>query len=304
MKAVRVNQWGQPVQVETVPQPRPANDEVLVRVHAVSLNPVDVSSAAGYLQTMQQLPLTLGTDFAGEVISTGSEVTHVKAGDAVYGMMPIRGGAFAEYAAPKLSEVARKPQSLNYDQASAVPLTALTAYQTLIDFANVRAGERVLVLGAAGNVGSFAVQLAKNSGATVYAVDTPGKESYLRDLGADTVIDGTAQRFEDTVGPVDIVLNFILGEGIEERAYSLLSQGGRYATTTGQPSQEAAAGRGIRALGAFTQPTTDHLTQLAQMFDAGKLKVTINTTFPLEQAQAALAYQMEKKSPGKVVLTL
>jgi NADPH:quinone reductase-like Zn-dependent oxidoreductase len=189
MKAVRVNQYGQPVQVEDIPQPTPGKDEVLVRVHAASLNPVDSFWIAGYLQAMQQLPLTPGTDFAGEVVSAGADVTHVKPGDAVYGMIPVRGGAFAEYAVPKGHEVALKPRSLNYEQAAAVPLTALAAWQTLINFAQVQSGERVLILGAGGSVGSFGVQLAKDKGATVIACDLPGKGAFLQELGADEIID-------------------------------------------------------------------------------------------------------------------
>ena len=140
MKAARLNQWGQPYQIEDVPQPTPSNDEVLVRVHAASINPVDSAVAAGYLQAMINVPLTAGTDFAGEVVSVGSDVSHVKPGDAVYGMIPVRGGAFAEYVAPKAHEVAHKPQSLNYVQAAAVPLAALAAWQTLFELAQVIQG--------------------------------------------------------------------------------------------------------------------------------------------------------------------
>ena len=121
MKAVRVNQWGQPLSVDEAPQPAPANDEVLVRVHAASINPVDVFAAASYLKDMQQLPLTVGTDFAGEVVSVGADVAHVKAGDQVYGMIPMRGGTYAEYVTAKGNELARKPRSLNFEQAAAVP---------------------------------------------------------------------------------------------------------------------------------------------------------------------------------------
>ena len=303
MKAVRVNQWGQPVQVEEIPQPTPQRDEVLVRVRAASLNPVDVYSVAGMLQAMQQLPFIPGTDFAGEVVAAGSEVKHVKPGDAVYGMIPLRGGAFAEYAAPKGNEVAQKPESLDYVQASAVPLTALAAWQTLIDSAQVKSGERVLIHGAAGSVGSFAVQLAKDRGAYVIASDLPGREAFLQGLGADEIINAQTQRFEDAVGKVDVVLNYASPD-LLERSYSVLKPGGRYATTVGQPEQEQAERLGIRSTGIVTQPTIDHLTQLARLIDAGKLKVFIERTYPLEEAQAALEYRQTGTAKGKVVLTL
>ena len=303
MKAVRVNQWGQPVQVEEIPQPTPQRDEVLVRVRAASLNPVDVYSVAGMLQAMQQLPFIPGTDFAGEVVAVGSEVKHVKPGDAVYGMIPLRGGVFAEYAAPKGNEVAQKPESLDYVQASAVPLTALAAWQTLIDSAQVKSGERVLIHGAAGSVGSFAVQLAKDRGAYVIASDLPGREALLQGLGADEIINAQTQRFEDAVGKVDVVLNYASPD-LLERSYSVLKPGGRYATTVGQPDQEQAERLGIRSTGIVTQPTIDNLTQLARLIDAGKLKVFIERTYPLEEAQAALEYRQTGTAKGKVVLTL
>jgi NADPH:quinone reductase-like Zn-dependent oxidoreductase len=303
MKAVRVNQWGQPVQVEDIPQPTPGKDEVLVRVHAASLNPVDSFSIAGYLQAMQQLPLTPGTDFAGEVVSTGADVTHVKPGDAVYGMIPFRGGTFAEYAAPKGPEVALKPQSLTYEQAAAVPLTALAAWQTLADAAQVQRGDRVLILGAGGAVGSFAVQLAKGRGAYVIASDLPGKEDFLKEIGADEIINAQTQKFEDIVGTVDVVLNYANADLLEQ-SYSVLKPGGRYATTMGQPPQEQAERLGIRSFGIITAPTVDHLTQLARLIDAGALRVFIHRTFMIDEAQAALEYRQTGTAPGKVVLTI
>jgi NADPH:quinone reductase-like Zn-dependent oxidoreductase len=303
MKAVRVNQWGQPITVDEAPQPVPASDEVLVRVRAASINPVDVFAAASYLKDMQQLPLTVGTDFAGDVVSVGADVTHVKVGDAVYGMIPMRGGAFAEYTVVKGNEVARKPQSLNYEQAAAVPLTALSAYQTLVEFAQVKSGERVLIHGAAGATGSFAVQLAKSKGAYVIANANPGKEAYLKELGVDEIINAQTQRFEDLVGTVNIVLNFASND-LQERSYNVLKSGGRYATAVGQPDQEEAARRDIRVLGAFTQPTVEHLTKLAQIIDAGELKVLVKRTFPLADVQDALQFQQSDKAPGKIVLTI
>ncbi len=166
MKAVRVNEWGQPVQIEDLPKPSPANDEVLVRVHAAGVNPVDGAIAAGYMKSMFSAPLTIGADYAGDVVAVGADVQHVKPGDAVYGFSPTY-GTFAEFAAVKGSGTARKPQSLDYTQAAAVPLAGLSAWQMLYNFAHLQRGERILILGASGGIGSFAVQLAKNTGATV-----------------------------------------------------------------------------------------------------------------------------------------
>jgi NADPH:quinone reductase-like Zn-dependent oxidoreductase len=303
MKAVRINQWGQPYQIEDVSQPIPGNDEVLVRVHAASVNPVDSSVAAGYLQAMVSVPMTAGTDFAGEVVSVGADVTHVKPGDAVYGMIPIRGGAFAEYATPKAKEVGHKPTSLDYTQASAVPLPAMAAWQCVFELAQLQAAERVLIHGAGGAVGSLAVQLAKNLGAYVIASDIAAKGGVLRELGADQIIDAQAERFEEVIEPVDVVLNFATDE-LVQRSYSVLKSGGRYVTTLQQPPQEEAERLGIRTASAFAQPNPDLLDQVAGLIDDGKLKVWVSEVFPLDEAQAALERRQTSTTLGKIVLTV
>ncbi len=209
MKAIRLLEWGQPVQLEDLPIPQSGDDDILVRVHAASLNPVDSTIASGRLQGMLTVPMTLGTDFAGEVVRVGSHVKHVQEASAVYGMIPFRGGTFAEYVLAKASEVAPKPARLDFVQAAAVPLTALTAWQALFDVAHLQAGERVLVLGAAGGVGSFAVQFAKRKGAVVIGTASSKKdEAFLRqDLGLDQVILPQEAPFDDVVTHCDVVLN-------------------------------------------------------------------------------------------------
>jgi NADPH:quinone reductase-like Zn-dependent oxidoreductase len=302
MKAIRIHQWGQPLQIEDIPQPTAANDEVLVRVYAASLNPVDSSVVAGYLQAMLSVPMTPGTDFAGEVVSVGADVSHVKPGDAVYGMIPIRGGAFAEYATPKENELAHKPSSLDYIQAAAVPLSALAAWQSLFDAAQMQAGERVLIHGAGGSVGSFALQLAKDKGAYVIANDIAAKKAYLQELGADQIIDAQAERFKDLIEAVDVVLNFATDKLVQE-SYSVLKAGGHYVTTLQQPQEEAER-LGIRSVSVFTQPTTANLAQIASLIDAGKLKVLVSEVFPLQEAQSALERRQTATTPGKVVLKI
>ena len=303
MKAVRINQWGQPYQIEDIPQPVPGNDEVLVRDHAASLNPVDSAVVAGYLQGMASLPMTAGTDFAGEVVTVGADVTHVRPGDAVVGVIPIRGGAFAEYATAKANEVGLKPTSLDYQQAAAVPLVALTAWQSVFDVAQLQSGERVLIHGAGGSVGAFAVQLAKDKGAYVIANDMAAKKAFLQELGVDQIVDAQAERFEDVIQPVDVVLNFATEE-LVQRSYAVLKSGGRYVTTLQQPPQEEAEKLGIRSQSvfAFLQTTPDHFVQIAAMIDAGKLKVRVSDVFPLDEAQAALERRQTSTAPGKIVL--
>jgi NADPH:quinone reductase-like Zn-dependent oxidoreductase len=303
MKAVRINEWGKALQIEELDRPSPESDEVLVRVQAAGVNPVDVGTAAGYLKDMLTAPHTLGTDFAGEVVEVGTDVTHVKPGDAVYGFIPMRGGTFAELVAVKGSEVARKPQSLAFEQAAAVPLVGLSAWQTLFNKANLQRGERILIHGAGGGVGSFAVQLAKDAGAYVIANEKAHNIDFVRQLGADEVIDTDSQRFEDVVGQVDVVLDLVRGEYVE-RSLNFLKPGGRYVTTANMLPEDAGKEQGIVAMGQFTQPNPEEFTKLAEAIDAGKVKVFISRTFPMAETQTALYYQPKESEPGKVVIRI
>lgn len=299
MKAVRVNEWGQPVVVEEVAQPTPGNDEVLVRVYAASVNPADNAIAAGYMRSYYNTPLTLGLDFAGEVVAVGDDVHHVRPGDGVYGKS---NATFADYAVVKAGEVAHKPKSLDYTQAAAVPLTGLSAWQALFDLAQLQSGERILIHGAGGGIGRLAVQLAKSRGAYVIAHDRTGKEAFLRQLGANEVVTNGEQRFEEVVDKVDVVLDLVPG-GLTEASLNVLGTGGRYVALGAMVSPEEAERRGIRAVSAFTQPSAEQLAKLADEIDAGKLDVFVHRTFPLEETQAALTYKQQEGIPGKVVLT-
>jgi len=304
MRAIRVNEWGKPVQLENIPQPRPSSDEVLVRVHAASINPVDSAVMAGYMSFMASTPLTLGTDFSGQVVEVGSEVTNVKPGDEVFGLIPIRTGTFSDYAIPKAHELALKPKSLDHVYSSTMPLPSMAAWQSLFEHGKYKDGERVLIHGVAGSVGGLAAQFAKNRGAYVYGTDIPEKAAHVAGLGIDRFIDVNSERFEDVVENVDVVLDFIGGEFLE-RSYSVLKPGGRYVTALMmQTPQEEAEKRGITSVGLGAQARAEILTQVAEMIDAGKLKVFVNRTFPLEEAQAALDYRFITKAPGKIVLTV
>lgn len=280
--------------------PSPANDEVLVRVHAAGVDPMEAGVAAGYLQSMLSVPLTLGRNFAGEVVAVGEDVKHVKPGDAVYGMSPIQ-ATFAEYAAVKAHGVAHKPKSLDDVQAAAIPVVGLSAWQALVDLAKLQKGERILIHGAGGGIGTFAVQLAKDIGAYVIGNEKADNVAFVRQLGADEVIDAESQRFEDVVDKVDVVLDLVRGEYVE-RSYNILKPRGRYVTTANMLPEGAGKEQGIVAMGHFTQPTVEELTKLAEAIDAGKLKVFVSRTFPIEEAQAALYHQPEAGSPGKVVI--
>jgi NADPH:quinone reductase-like Zn-dependent oxidoreductase len=304
MKAMRLNEWGKVLQMEEIPQPIPASDEVLVQVRAASINPFDDFVRAGYLQGMITTPLTLGTDFAGEVVAAGSEITHVKPGDAVYGLVPLHSGSFAEYLVAKANEVALKPKSLSFVEAAGVPLASLAACQSLFTLGQAQSGEQILVIGAAGAVGGCAVQLIHEVGAYIFAVDLPEKADFVRALGVDCFINSKEERYEDIVGKVDLVLDFVGGENVQ-RAYSVLKDGGRYVTSLVLPaSQPEAEQRGIRSMGLATQANVQHLNDMAQRIDSGQLKIFINRSFPLQDAQTALEYRLTTTDSGKIVLTI
>lgn len=303
MKAIRVNEWRAPVQLEDIPRPEPADDEVLVKVHAASVNPVDGVIQAGYMEGWVHAPLTLGADYAGEVVAAGKDVTHVKPGDAVYGQSPTF-GTFAEYVAVKGNGVASKPKSLDDVSSAAVGLAGMVAWQSLLNIAQLQPGERVLIHGAGGGVGLLATQLAKHRGAMVIAHDKRNKEALLRSLGADEFIAAEDERFEEACANVDVVLDLVPMGIYEDRSYLVCGPGARYVTPTGQPSQEKAGEMGVTAIGMFAQPTVADLEGLAAAIDAGHVKVFVDRTFPLAEAAAAMGYRQGGGLPGKVVLTV
>ncbi len=304
MKAVRINEWGKPIHLEDIAQPRPAADEALVKIHAASINPVDTAIMMGYFGAMITPPMTLGTDFSGVVVEVGSNIKHVKPGDEVFGLLPIRSGTFSEYATPKSHEVALKPRTIDHQHASTLPLPAMAAWQSLHDLGQFKSGQRVLIHGVAGAVGGLAAQFAKIEGAYVYGTDIPEKADHVAKLGIDRFIDTSHEKFEDIATDVDVILDFIGGEYLD-RSYSILKPGRRYVTAlmmqTPQPEAEK---RGITSLGLGAQASAELLAQIASLVDSGKLKVFVNRTFKLQEAQAALDYRMTSRLPGKVVFEI
>jgi NADPH:quinone reductase-like Zn-dependent oxidoreductase len=303
MKAARLNEWGKPIMIENLPEPEPGENEVLVRIHAASVNPFDNAVHAGYLQGMASVPMTMGTDFAGEVEAVGKNIAHLKPGDEVFGSTVLGGGTFAEYVVVKPHEVAAKPRSTDYVSSAAVPLSSMAAWISLFDELQVQPGEKLLIIGAAGNVGSIATQLAKEKGVYVYGVDIPEKAEHILALGLDKFIPHT-ERFEDQVQDVNAVLDLVGGE-MTGRAYSVLKPGGRYVTSLElQPAQEEPQRLGIHSMGLGAYPRAEILANMAEHIDSGRLQVTINKAFPLEEVNEAMIYRMQTRAPGKVVITL
>lgn len=303
MKAARLNEWGKAIVIEDVPQPEPGDDEVLVRIHAASVNPFDNAVHAGYLQFMASVPMTMGTDFAGEVAAVGKSITGLKPGDEVFGSSPLGRGSFAEYIPVKAHELARKPRSVDYVSSAAVPLSSMAAWISLFDQLQIQPGEKLLIIGAAGNVGSIAVQLAKEKGVYIYGVDIPEKADHILGLGLDKFIP-TTEPFENHVEDVDAVMDLVGGE-MTWRSYSVLRPGGRYVTSLElEPPQEEPQRRGIISKGLGAYPRAEVLADMAEHIDTGRMKVTINKAFPLEQVNEAMMYRIQTREPGKVIITL
>jgi NADPH:quinone reductase-like Zn-dependent oxidoreductase len=307
MKAVRIHDFGGPetMTIDDLPVPQPQGDEILLRVHAASVNPVDYKTREGKFSpvTKEKLPITLGRDVSGTVESVGPDQRVMKRGDAIYAMLgPDRGG-FAEYVLVKATEAAPKPSRLSHAEAAAVPLAALTAWQGLFDHGGLAAGQRVLIHGGAGGVGHFAVQFAKAKGATVITTVSGDDLDFARQLGADQVIDYKTQRFDEMVRDVDLVFDLVAGE-TQERSWSVLKPGGILVSTLGQPPQDKAAQHRVRAAGYMAQPNAAELTEIGRLIDAGKVRPVIEATLPLSQARQAEERQQRGHVHGKIVLEL
>jgi NADPH:quinone reductase-like Zn-dependent oxidoreductase len=307
MKAVRMHGYGGPevLKYEDAPQPEPAEGEVLVKVHAVGVNPVDWKIRAGYMRAFRDypMPFILGWDLSGTIDQLGPGVAPSwKSGDDVYARPDIgRKGAYAEYIAVRASEIQRKPKSLDHVHSAAIPLAALTAWQALFDAGQLRAGQRILIHAVAGGVGTFAAQLAHWKGAYVIGTASKVNHDFVKDLGADEVIDYRATRFEDAVRDVDVVLDAMAGE-TRDRSWQVLKKGGILVSILGQPSQEDAARYGVRAAGIFVQPKPAQLAELAKLADAGKMRPIIERVLPLAEAARAHEMNQTEHTRGKIVL--
>lgn len=299
MRAVRLNTFGMPVQVEEMPMPVPADDEVLVRVRAGSINPVDWKIAAGYLGDYFPVPRTMGQDFSGDVEAVGQEVTSLKPGDAVFGM---KSGALADYITVKADEIALKPASFDYVQAVALGMPALCAYQALFEVAHVQEGDRVLIHGAGGGVGVPAIQLAKQKGASVIVNARNGQADLFRELGVDELIDADDQRFEEHAGDVDVILDLVGNEYID-RSLDFCGPDTRYVTPAAFLPPDAGASRGVFAAATATHPSGQQMAELAETADAGRLQAIVSRIFSVEEAQQAMDFQQRGGARGRVIVT-
>jgi NADPH:quinone reductase-like Zn-dependent oxidoreductase len=306
MKAIRIHSYGDvdTLRYEDAPLPEPGADDVRIRVHATAVNPVDWKIRAGYLAAMipYPMPLTLGWDLSGVVDEVGANVTHLSIGDAVYSRPDItRDGTYAEYAVVRASEVSDKPRTLSHNEAAAVPLAGLTAWQGLFDHAQLKKGERVLIHAGAGGVGSFAIQFARWAGAHVITTGSPASETLTRSLGAHEFVDYRSQRFEDVLAKVDVVLDTIGGD-TQARSIQLLKAGGRLVSVVGTPDADALAAAGASGGLFMVQPSSEALDRIGELIDAGIVRVLIDSVFPLSEARAAHEKSQTGRAKGKIVL--
>jgi NADPH:quinone reductase-like Zn-dependent oxidoreductase len=305
MQAVRIHAYGGPDQLklESAPTPTPGPGEVLVKVHAAGVNPVDWKIREGAFNSPStKFPITLGYDVCGTVEAVGDNVARIQIGDVVYSYINLaRGGGYAEYVTIAENEVALKPTTLEPVEAAAVPLAALTAWQALFDNANLKRGQTVLIHGAAGGVGTFAVQFAKFKGATVIATASEKNHAYLKDLGADVVIDYNTQKFEEIAKDVDVVLDSIGGD-TQDRSFAVLKKGGILVSIVGPVSPQKAAEHGVRGKSMLVQPSAAQLAEIGALIDQEKVKVVVSHIMPLADAAKAHEQSQTGHTRGKIVL--
>jgi NADPH:quinone reductase-like Zn-dependent oxidoreductase len=308
MKAVRIKQYGneEVVELAEVQRPQPGESELLVKVRAAAVNPVDwkIRDGLGDIFGLKP-PLILGCEVAGTVEAvggpSGTGSKEFVAGDEVYGYLSAYSGGYAEYVAAPASEFARKPKHVDFDTAASVPVAALTAWQGIFDHGELARGQRILITGASGAVGSMAVQLAKNKGAYVIGTGSGRNEEFVRKLGADEFVDYKKAKIEDKVNAIDLVFDTVGGE-TQERAFQTLKRGGVFVSTVSPPSAEKAKEFGVTVAMVAVKPNPDQLAEINRLLETGKLKMRLATVLPLAEVKKAHQMSASGHADGKIIL--
>lgn len=330
MKAFIVERYGKKggIRMGEMPDPVMAEDDVLVEIHAASVNPLDAKIRTGEFKLFlpYKLPFALGNDFAGVVVRVGARVRKFKPGDEVFARTDAdRIGAFAEFITIREASLAMKPKTLTMEEAASIPLVGLTAWQALVEQANVQKGQKVLIHAGSGGVGSFAVQLAKHLGATVATTTSTANVDWVKRLGADVVVDYRQQEFESVLSGYDMALNSLGGDTLE-KSLQVLKPGGRLISISGPPDIGFARELGLnwmlqqvmrllsfqirrkartRQIGysfLFMRASGDQLARISALIDAGAIRPVVDRVFPFESTQEALAYVEQGRAKGKVVI--
>lgn len=308
MKAVKVREIGGPevLKLEDTPIPFPGSGEVLIEVHAASLNPNDAKllRTDPTYQHAADNPLTPGFDLAGSVVELGENVKHIRIGDNVYGQAAVvrKGtGAFAEYAVAQEDCIARMPDNLSFTDAAAVPLSACSAYQALVEHIKLKEGDKILIHGGSGGIGTFAIQLAKHLGSYVATTATDKGLNYVKEQGADTVIDYVSDRFEEHVRNFDAVLDTVGGDTYR-RSFDVLKKGGIIVSMVSMSNEMLMKQYGVRAVLATTKVDSKKLGKITDLLKCGALHVNISNIYPLQQAKEAFEAKEKEKILGKIAI--
>jgi NADPH:quinone reductase-like Zn-dependent oxidoreductase len=306
MKAIRIHGYGDArvLKYEDAPVPVIGENEVLIRVIAASVNPVDWKIREGYLQKMitYPMPLILGWDVSGIVEAVGAKANQFKVGDAVYSRPDIkRNGTYAEYIAVKETEISPKPQTISHMEAASIPLVGITAWEALFTKAKLKAGEKVLIHAGAGGVGSLALQLAKAHGAHVITTASAKNTALLESLGADEVIDYRSQNFAASLKDVDVVFDTQGGQ-VQDASWAVLKKGGILVSISAPPSAEKADAMGARGEFLFIEPNAKVLASLAEYIDTGKIRPIVGAEYALKDMAKAHALSQAGHTVGKIVI--
>lgn len=311
MKTAQINKYGGKEAVEinnTVSKPQAEEGKIVVEIYATGVNPIDWKIRQGYMAQMMplQFPAIMGGDFSGVVMEVGGGVSGLNVGDEVYGQAGVLlggSGSFAEYASAQAQNVAQKPKNVSHQEAAGLPLAGISALQALLENINLKKGQKILIHGGAGGIGSFAIQLAKYLGAYVYTTVSKEDVAYVKDLGADEVIDYKSQKFEDIAKDCDAVFDTVGGETYT-RSFNVLKKGGVIVSMAEQPNTALMEKYGVQAIYQFIQPIREKLEKLGALVEQGAVKVHIDKTFRLDEAAEALSYLETGHSKGKVVLQI
>lgn len=289
---------------DDVPRPQPTTGQLLVRVKAAGVGNWDALIREGKIE-LEPLPLILGAELSGIVETIGPEVSGFKPGDEVYGATNEQfSGAYAEYALASAGMISHKPKSLNFVEAASAPIVTVTAWQMLFEYARVIAGQTVLILGAAGNVGAYAVQLARQAGLHVVASAGLADLDYVQSLGAEKVVDYKREQTDVSLTGLDVVLDMVGGEA-QQRSLQLLKPGGILVSVVSPVPETTQKRYGIRAAYFYVDVTTARLNKITELFDSGRLVTNVGTVLPLEEAR--IAHEMLGGAPhkrGKIVLRI
>lgn len=309
VKAIEINTYGgdEVVTMNTNKSiPAVSHGQLLIKMHAADLNPVDWKIRAGYMQKMRplNLPVTLGMDFSGTVENIGEGVTNFKIGAEVYGMTNFFSGGtgtFAEYFLADAAVTALKPKNISYQEAAALPMVGVSALQALVEYIRLSSGQKILIHGGGGGIGAIAIQLAKHLGAYVATTVSEQSKLFVNDLGADEIIDYKAQKFENLLKDYDAVFDTVGGDSYRN-SFKVLKKNGVIVSMLEQPDIKLVKQYDVNSIVEFTDVNNTRLSQLADLVERNIIKVHIAKTFSLEQTEKALSYLQNGHPNGKVIV--